>query len=223
MIMTNLCKLFGQCCNQQAKSEIQSFAEALETFRKDTHQLSVQQINAIQEPLAILEDTFSQEVRLQHPRQIYPIYEALNVVTNEVAKSALESLGSSWGQVLETLHNRKIYKIKLGTASFDTTIAQQILTQKLTKTIVTASIDLKNSKNHQEVVDYIYATDQEAFGSCFQRGFIDEIMKSPEVLCLVARDEKNDLVGILWGFFVNNKDQQLFHFWEVLEKPLWPT
>jgi ribosomal protein S18 acetylase RimI-like enzyme len=230
----------GPCSNQQALSRTQSFVSALKDFKKISKQLPI-----IQEPLKILEEAFTQEVKLQHPRQVYPLYEALTLVTNEVAKKCLNmwisqgwasqfpkkdvhqrtfpfpSLSDKWHQVLKTLDNRRVYRVGLGWASFDTSIAQKILTKKLDglqKTIVASPVDVKNIQNRQEVVDYIYKTDREAFGACFQRGFLEEILKSDKVRCLAARDENNEIVGILWGFLTHYQNHQLFHFWELSRK-----
>src|ERR1700722_1611163 len=90
----------GQCPNQT-----QSFVSALADFKKKYKQLP-----SIQEPLKVLEKTFTHEVKLQHPRQVYPIYESLTLVTNEVAKKSLTYLSDSWQQVLKTLNNRNIYR-----------------------------------------------------------------------------------------------------------------
>src|ERR1700678_2024816 len=103
--------LVGPCSSDQSLSQVQSFVVALADFKKASKHLS-----AIQEPLKILEKTFafSPEVKLKHPRQVYPIYEALNLVTDEIAKKSLVSLSISWHQVLGTLNNRNIYRIGLG-------------------------------------------------------------------------------------------------------------
>lgn len=201
--------------NHQSKLEIQNFVSALEDFKK------IEQLSSIQEALAMLETTFSQEVRLQHPRQIYPIYESLTLVTNEVAKKSLSELSHSWEQVLKTLDKRHIYRIGLGITIFDTSIVQEILMESLSELqnrIVVSSIDVKTEQNRRKVVDYIFKTDREAFGTCFQNGFIEEILKSDSVRCLVARDKENEIVGILWGFLTDYQSHQLFHFWELSRK-----
>ncbi len=105
---------------------------------------------------------------------------------------------------------------------FDTSIAQEILTQPFgcfEATIAVASINLKNKKDYEAVVDYIYKADRDAFGACFQRGFIADLLKSDQVRCLVACDRKNEIVGILWGFLANYQGTQLFHTWELSRKP----
>lgn len=215
--MNSLCsRIFGLWSTQQSSQGTQSFVSTFADFKEASKKLS-----DIEKPLQILENTFTQEVRLNHARQVYPIYMALNKVTAAVAKKSLDSLTNSWQQVLTTLNNRKIYRIGLGSTLFDTSIAQEILTKKLSalqNSIVVSPIDIKHTHNRLEVVDYIHKMDQEAFGSCFQKGFLENILKSDDVRCIVARNEKNEIVGILWGFLTHHQDQQIFHFWEFSRK-----
>jgi ribosomal protein S18 acetylase RimI-like enzyme len=195
-------------------SEIQSFNLALKNFKK------IEQLESIQSSLKILENTFSQRVKLKHPRHIYPIYKALTVVTNEVAKRSLDNLSRAWEQVLKALNKRDIYRIGLGSTFFDTSFAQEILTKNLNelqKEIQISFVDVKNEQNRQEAINYIYKTDREAFGTCFQKGFLNEILKSDSVRCIAARNKKSEIVGILWGFLTQN--DQLFHFWELSRNP----
>lgn len=201
--------------SHSSSSEIQAFISELGNFKQ------IEQLPSIHESLAVLEKSFSGELRLRHPRDIYPIYEALTFITNEVAKKSLNDLSHSWKKVLEALNKRNVYRIGLGSTFFDTSTAQEILTTKidaLQKSISVAPIDLKNKHHRQEVVSYIFKTDREAFGACFQKGFLKEILKSERIRCLVARNKENEIVGILWGFLTDYENHQLFHFWELSRK-----
>ncbi len=70
--------------------------------------------SSIQEQLSNLEKAFSREIKLQHPREIYPLYEALTFVTHEIAKRSLSQLSDAWKGVLEALDKRNIYRMGLG-------------------------------------------------------------------------------------------------------------
>ncbi|MBS4167765.1 GNAT family N-acetyltransferase [Parachlamydia sp. AcF125] len=196
--------------------ETRAFTSALASFKK------LEQLPSIQKSLKLLEETFSSQVKLKHPRDVYPLYQALNFVTNEVAKKSLYELSNSWRKVLKALNHRQIYRKGLGPTYLDTTIAQKILTQglaKLQNSIAITSMDLKNKSQLRKVVNYLLMTDREAFGACFQKGFFQHILKSKRVRCVAACNKKNEMVGILWGFLAYYQNQQIFHFWELSRSP----
>lgn len=203
--------------HSQTALKIQSFHSALSSFK----QISIK-LPSIQEPLKVLERTFNREVKLQHPREIYPLYEALTLTTREVAKTALDDLRSSWKQVLNSLHDREVYRIGLGRTAFDCSAANRILIkilEDIQKHISIQSVDIKIPRDRQKVVEYLYQIDREAFGACFQVGFLDEILKSDDVRCMAALDDKNEIIGILWGFLTDIQEQKIFHIWELSRKP----
>jgi ribosomal protein S18 acetylase RimI-like enzyme len=209
-------KIFTFCSRKSAEPQVDTFNSAVNTFKT-----AKVDFTTIQEPLEVLEKAFTQKVKLNHPRKIYPLYEALTAISIDVANCSEASIKSSWGEVLNSLHQRRIYRIGLGETSFDTTIAQKVLKGNLNQiqsSIIASPIDVKIKKNHDEVVDYIYQMDREAFGVCFTKGFLDAIIKSNDIRCFVARDEDNKIVGILWGFLATHQNQQLFHFWELSRK-----
>ena len=90
---------------------------------------------------------------------------------------------------------------------------------EIQKTINVGPVDLSIPKIRQEIIDYIYYSETEIFNFCYARGFIEEIIKSKNVRCLVARDQSQMIVGILWGFLNQHEGQSLFHFWELSRKP----
>ena len=198
------------------QQEIQSFNSIVD------HLKNLEGLSSIQEPLEIIEKSFFKDLKLKHPRDIYPLYNAISFVTDEIAKRSLSELSASWEKFLIALDKRNIYRIGLGPIRFDTSVAQEILMKTLDvlrQSIQVAPIDLKNKQNYQDVVNYIFKTDREAFGACFQKGFLEEILKSDSIRCMAAHNEKNEIVGILWGFLTEYQGHQLFHFWELSRCP----
>lgn len=204
-------RLSGLFLNQQPSEDIQSFNSALKAFKA-----SALHLQSLAEPLKIVEEAFCQKVRLKHPRDIYPIYKAVTVITDKVAQNSLKD---SWNQVLNTLQNRRIYRIGLGSEIFDVSAAKRILNEGLKKEQIEIQwIDLKNEKDREAVVDYIYRTDREAFGSWFQKIFLHELLRSSDVRCITAKNDDGKIVGILWGFLSLIENNKIFHIWELSRK-----
>lgn len=177
---------------------------------------------SIKEALEQIHLFFSREATLKHPREIYPIYRALNIVTQKVSESSINELKASWAGVLNTLDQRKVYRIGLGTYFFDVSTARKIFyssMEEVKKSIVVAPVDLKDKNNVEAVVQYIISADREAFGACFQKGFIHELIVAPNVRCIAAWEgPKQKIIGILWGFFAESNGTQSFHIWELSRK-----
>jgi ribosomal protein S18 acetylase RimI-like enzyme len=192
-------------------------SKAINAFKATCKDLSL-----IEKPLDLLQKTFSSNIRLTHTREIYPFYEALTIVSAEVAKRNMLQMSTEWKNVLSTLNNRKITLIGQGITKFDTSFASKVATRSLTKlqqTLRIGPIDLRYSTNRREVVDYIYRSGSEIHNFCYSQGFIEDIIGSKNVRCIVARDESQNIVGILWGFLDSHETTPLFHFWELSRVP----
>jgi len=193
----------------------------LTTFHQFDHVLEHHDAMAIHEQFQEIKKVFLHHKKLQHPRDIYPVYHALNFITHKVHEISQEALSRSWKVVLNTLQGHRIYRIGLESILFDTSIALAILNgqkNELERAIVASLYEVNIKSQRKKLVDYIYKTDREAFGTCFQRGFIDGLLKSNAVRCLVAQNSEGEIVGVLWGFLSRYENHDLFHFFEFSRK-----
>ncbi len=167
--------------------------------------------------LDLLGKAFSAEViRLDHLHDIYPIYGALNRITQAVAELANEELTAEWSEILTTLHGRKIHQVGFGQTSIDTSFANDLLTKKPgVEEWQVGVCDLKNSKSVSDLIDYQQAVDKEAYAECHRRGFFEYLFGSKDALCMTAKNDQGQIVGALWGFFKEENGGKIFHFFDL--------
>lgn len=81
--------------------------------------------------------------RLSHPRQIYPIYEAVSLITQNVYRTNIPALTESWRSVLLNLDGRFFYRIGMGNSKFNCSVAFETLAGK-TPSFAISQVDLAN-------------------------------------------------------------------------------
>lgn len=163
------------------------------------------------------------KLRIKHPREIYAVYQTLNRITQAVHDSSIETLQQSWHAILKNLHGKKIYRVGMGVTAFDTSALIGTLNgQPYLATV--SEVDLKNKTALKEIVQALVVADNAAFGTAFRPGFFTYLLQSPDARCFVAKNEKNEIVGTLWGFYSTRSDKtRLFHVWELSRLPHLPN
>ncbi len=203
-------------------SPYRSILDEINSIQNNTEDGGVEFLKEINQHLANLTDFFMKPTRLDHPRAIYPIYYDLNSISAKIHLCSIDSFKESWKNVLTSLNERKIYKIGVGESSFDTSIALNILIDGVNlfaQSIEITEYGSRSGNTRKKMVDFIRETDPEAFGTCFQKGFIDELLNHPEVESYVAKDNTGKIVGVLWGFYTKDtNNQSVFHMFELSRK-----
>jgi len=211
------------CCSPvayPAKSDLTELKKSLGDAKDD-----------LEDDFKLLEETFPHkigekypQIRLIHPRDIYPIYNALNRISATIHDLHDDKFTTAWKNILDPLRGRYIYNIGVGEGRFDISIAELILKngkKEVEESISYKKADVVNDQSTREkVVNYIRQTDLEAFGSCFQKGFLDAILSDKKIVCYTAYEKTSDSIkGIIWGFYSNDdNNSNTFHVWEMSRK-----
>ncbi len=197
--------------------EEKSISEKLQPF--------VQKFPELKEKFQFVAETFVYNKEFEYPRDIYPVYSALNTLSDTIGKTDKKEEFKSF--ITNSLDGFVFQRTGLGSTYFTTSSAEQILDrglQKYIKNFAYEKLDLNRGLTRTKAIEYIQKVDAEAFGNCFKTGFLDSILQSPDTVCFAYQDEQSmELKGICWGFFATHDTHELFHCWELSRLPSEPS
>lgn len=158
----------------------------------------------------ILEDT---AYKVNKARDIYPFYVDIQKFSLAITNDSLKT--RKFKKLLNKAQNKSI--LRVGTYSY-----QLDFTPILEKTLICHQFNIVDAKDSIQVSEAAQALDQlsyEGIGESFGIFVHKTMIESKESLCLVARNPHNQIIGSLFGTYVELEESiRVFHLWITVRK-----
>lgn len=176
-----------------------------------------------QHPLNALHTFIENNPKLHNSRDIYPFYSYIfKIATSLEENSAMQR---EFFRILGACNGHFLPRKKLSPLMLDFEPILQIVQQKKRLYFRCSVIDSSNSKEIKEAAKAINHLSLEGVGHSCGTYIYKSIIRSPVTLCVVMRNDKDQIIGCTLGTSVqlNEGALKVFHFWLAVRKASYPA